>query len=178
VSYDKELGKREVEIDILARVLDAFSTVAGWNLTDDWDGKAEQIEGSPDAIVGREGKPLGVELTEICDVDDAESYVAEAYRLAEKKSASYSRRGLFKFPIALAMYSDSVPLFDIWRSLAEAVYQGDFEELGFAEIWAVDFSDGYYSPRDPRRPADLFCFKPAPLFGIYRAGAQDRKPFG
>ena len=75
------------------------------------------------------------------------------------------------------MYSDNVPLFDIRRSLAGAIYQGDFEELGFAEIWAVDFSDGYYSPRDPRRPADLFCFKPAHS-RICRAGAQDRKPFG
>jgi hypothetical protein len=141
VPYDKELGKREVETDIFGQVVDAFSSVAGWNITDDWDGEAEQIEGSPDAIVGRDGRPFGVELTEIRDTEDAESYIAEAYRLAERKSASYSRRGLFKFPIALAMYSYSPPLFAIKKNLAASIYQPDFEALGFSEIWAFDFSD-------------------------------------
>ena len=178
MSYDKELGKREVEDDVLDQALDAFSSVAGWNVTDDWDGEAVRIEGSPDAIVGRDGKPFGVELTEIRDAEDAESYIAEAYRLAEQKSASYSRRGLFKFPIALAMYSNSPPLFEIKKRLAETVFQPDFEALGFAEIWAFDFSDEYYSARDPRRPADVFCFKPVALFGFARAGMGDRKPFG
>jgi hypothetical protein len=60
---DAELGKREVECDILAQVLDAFSTVLGCNITDDWEGDAEQVEGSPDAIIGLNGKPFGVELT-------------------------------------------------------------------------------------------------------------------
>jgi hypothetical protein len=175
---DAELGKRQVECDILAQVLDAFSTVLGCNITDDWEGDAEQVEGSPDAIIGLDGKPFGVELTEIRDVEDADGYVDEAYRIAEKKSASYSRRGLFKFPIALAIYSYSPPLFDIKTRLAETAYQPDFEALGFAGIWALDLSDAYYSARDPRRPADVFCFKPATCFGFLRFGNQDRKPFG
>jgi hypothetical protein len=178
VPYDKELGKREVEDGVLIQVLDAFSIAAGWNLTGDWEGEAEQVEGSPDAIVGRDGKPFGVELTEIRDAEDAESYIAEAYRLAEQKSASYSRRGLFKFPIALAMYSYSPPLFDLRKRLAQTVYRPDFDALGFVEIRAVDFSDAYYSARDPRRPADMFCFKPATQFGFMRVGMGDRKPFG
>jgi hypothetical protein len=53
MSYDKELGKREVETDVFEQILDAFSAVIGWNLTDDWEGDAEQVEGSPDRIIGR-----------------------------------------------------------------------------------------------------------------------------
>jgi hypothetical protein len=178
MSYDRELGKREVETDALEQVLDAFSEIIGWNVTDDWVGEAEKVEGSPDHIIGRDGKAFGVELTEIYDVEDAEGYVDEAYRLAAKKSERYSRRGLFSFPIALVMYSYDPPLFDIREQLAARVFQGDFEALGFTEIWAADFSDAYYSARDPRRPADLFCFKPAAQFGFHRGGASDRKPFG
>jgi hypothetical protein len=76
------------------------------------------------------------------------------------------------------MYSYSPPLFDIKTRLAEKAYQPDFEALGFAGIWALDLSDAYYSARDPRRPADVFCFKPAARFGFLRFGNQDRKPFG
>jgi hypothetical protein len=80
-----------------------FPEIIGWNVTDDWDGEAGRVEGSPDHIIGRDGKAFGVELTEIRGVEDAEGYVDEAYRIAAKKSKSYSRRGLFSFPIALVM---------------------------------------------------------------------------
>ena len=148
------------------------------HVTDEWEGDAERVEGSPDSIVGLDGKPYGVELTEIRDVNDAEGYVDEAYRIASKKSESYLRRDLFSFPILLVMYSYDPPLFDIRSSLAARVFQEDFGALGFAEIWAADFSDAYHSPGNSRRPADLFCFKPAAQFGFHRGGAQDRKPFG
>jgi hypothetical protein len=95
-----------------------------------------------------------------------------------KKDESYQRRGVFRFPIALVMYSSAPALFDIRRSLSEAFEQTDFEALGFSEIWAVDFSDAYYSPRDPRRLADTFCFKPAEWLGFHRVGQANRKPFG
>ena len=84
----------------------------------------------------------------------------------------------FRFPIALVMYSSEPALFDIRQSLTGAFEQADFEALGFSEIWAVDFSDAYYSPRDPRRLADMFCFKPVEWFGFHRTGQADRKPFG
>jgi hypothetical protein len=151
MSYDREMGKREIETDVLEQVLDTLSTVIGWKVTDEWQGAAERVEGSPDRIVGLDGKPFGIELTEIRDAEDAEGYVGEAYRIAAKKGESYSRRGLFKLPIALVMYSYSPPLFDIRRDLASTFAQEDFEALGFDEIWAADFSDAYYSPRDPRR---------------------------
>ena len=178
MSYDKELGKREIETDILEQVLDAFSSVVGWNVTDEWDGEAEKVEGSPDHIIGLDGKPFGIELAEIRDVEDADGYLDEAYRIAAKKSESYSRRGLFRFPIALIMYSYNPPLFDIRKRLAARVPQEDFELLGFTEIWTTDFSDAYYSGRDRRRPGDLFCFKPATHCGFHRGGMHDRKPFG
>jgi hypothetical protein len=147
-------------------------------VTDEWEGVAERLEGSPDHIIGLDGKPLGVELTEIRDAEHAQGYVDEAYRLASKKSESYSRRDIFRFPIALAIYSTTPPLFDLGKSLEATTFQPDFEALGFAEIWAADFSDAYYSPRDPRRPADMFCFKPAAWFGFHRIGDRNRKPYG
>ena len=104
-------------------------------------------------------------------------YVAEAYRLAAQKSDSYTRRGIFAFPIGLVMYSSNPPLFEMRSALRKAVEQTDFEYLGFAEIWAVDFSDAYYSPGHPFRRADMFCFKPGGWFGFYRLG-DDRKPYG
>ena len=90
------------------------------------------MEGSPDHIIGLDGKPFGVELTEILDAEDVEGYVNEAYRLASKKNESYSRRGIFRFPIALAMYSTTPPLFDFRASLEATAFQDDFEALGFA----------------------------------------------
>lgn len=54
----------------------------------------------------------------------------------------------------------------------------DFEPLGFAEIWAVDFSDEYFSAAYPQRQADMFGIKPTEKFGFHRIGFGDRKPFG
>jgi len=59
----------------------------------------------------------------------------------------------------LREYSDDPSRFDIRTSLSDAIFQQDFQRLGFAEVWAVDFSDAY-SAVDPRRSADMFCFKP------------------
>ena len=178
MSSDSEIGKRMVEDDLLDQVLDSLSVITSRTVTEDWDGEAEQVEGSPDFIIGMDGKPLGIELTEIRGVDDAWDYVEEAYRLASKKSASYSRRGIFRFPIALIMHSVDPPLFDIREFLDDEVYCDDFGALGFFEVWAIDFSDAYYSPGHPMRRADLFCFKPARWFGFHRIGQHGRKPFG
>jgi hypothetical protein len=178
MSHDSEFGKQEIEDMILDQLLDSFTIITGRTVTDEWSDDAKKVEGSPDHIIGLDGKAFGVELTEIRDVEDADSYVDEAYRLATKKSESYARRGVFKFPIALVMYSTTPPLFDLRNSVEAATFQADFEGLGFAEIWAIDFSDAYYSPSDPRRRADMFCFKPTDLFGFHRIGNHNRKPFG
>jgi hypothetical protein len=163
---------------VLDQLLDSFPIITGRTPTDEWNDHAEKVEGSPDHIIGLDGKAFGIELTEIRDAGNAWGYVDEAYRLASKKSDSYTLRGIFCFPIALVMYSTTPPLFDIRKSLEGAIYQSDFETLGFSEVWAVDFSDAYYSPGHPLRRADMFCFKPVDWFGFHRIGDHDRKPYG
>jgi hypothetical protein len=166
-----------IEDMVLEQLLDSFPIITGRTPTDEWHDHVEKVEGSPDHIIGRDGKAFGIELTEIRDADDAWGYVDEAYRLASKKSDSYTRRGIFRFPIALVMYSTTPPLFDIRKSLEGAISQADFETLGFSEVWAVDFSDAYYSSGHPLRRADMFCFKPVDWFGFHRIGDHDRKPY-
>ena len=178
MSHDSEFGKREIENMVLDQLLDSFPIVTGRTVTDDWDDDAKKVEGSPDHIIGLDGKAFGIELTEIRGAEDSHCYVDEAYRIASRKSESYSRRGIFTFPIALVMYSTSPPLFDLRNSLETTTFQADFDGQGFAEVLSIDFSDAYYSPRDPRRKADMFCFKPVDLFGFHRIGSHNRKPFG
>jgi hypothetical protein len=175
---DYAIGKRMVEDDLLEQVLDSFPIITRRTITEEWEGEAERIEGSPDYIIGLDGKPFGIELTEIQGVDDAWDYVAEGYRLASKKSKSYRRRGIFRFPIALIMNSTEPALFDICEELDSETYRSTFTRLGFSEVWAIDFSDDYYTPGHPLRRADMFCFKPARWFGFYRIGSHGRKPFG
>ncbi|MGP0002704.1 MAG: hypothetical protein ACLPKW_33910 [Acetobacteraceae bacterium] len=166
-----------IEEMVLEQLLGSFPIITGRAVTEEWNGDAKQVEGSPDFIVGIDGRPFGFELTEVRGDRDAWDYVAEAYRLASRKADSYARRGIFHFPIALVMHSTEPPLFDIREPLKVATWQDDLEALGFSEIWAVDFSDAYYSPGHPFRRADMFCFKPSEWFGFYRIGA-DRKPYG
>jgi hypothetical protein len=175
---DRDMGKRMVEQMMLDQLLGSFPVITGRTLTEEWVGEATQVEGSPDFILGLNGQPFGIELTEIRGRDDAWDYVNEAYRLAARKSESYSRRQMFRYPIALVMHSEQPPLSDIEDHLKDAIIRSEFESLGFAEIWAVDFSDEYYTPGHPFRLADMFCFKPAKWFGFHRIGFGDRKPYG
>src|SRR5580658_6020822 len=116
MSEDSEIGKREIENMVLDQLLDSLPIITDRAVTEEWEGDARKVEGSPDFIIGLDGKAFGIELTEIRDAEDVKSYVDEAYRLASKKSESYSRRGIFRFPIALAMYSMTPPLFDFKKS--------------------------------------------------------------
>jgi hypothetical protein len=104
-------------------------------------------------------------------------YFAEASRSAWQKHESYARRALFRFPIALVFHSIQPALFDMRRELASFDHE-EFAGTGFAEVWAVDFSDAYYSAGHPLRRADMFCFKPREWFGFHRIGTGDRKPYG
>jgi hypothetical protein len=54
-------------------------------------GRAE----SPDFEGMADGKSFGVELTEIRDHEYTDEYLAEVFRIAAKKSASYSKHGDF-----------------------------------------------------------------------------------
>lgn len=161
---------------MLEQLLVSFPVITGREITEDPAGAVMRVDGSPDFIVGLNGSALDIELTEVRDADDAWSYVEEASRLAWKKHESYERRGLFKFPIALIFHSDRPPLYDIQDELVALEPFKEFADVGFTEVWSVDFSDAYY--QDWRRPADMFCFKPHDWFGFHRLGWWDRKPFG
>ena len=100
---DTDMGKRMVEEMVLEQVTDGLADVTGRTLTDSWEGGFEQVEGSPDFIIGLDGRAFGLELAEIRGVDDAWDYYERASQLAWKKHESYQRRGLFTNPIALAL---------------------------------------------------------------------------
>lgn len=167
-----------VEDMVLEQLLDTFPLVTGRTLTDDWDEDFPRVEGSPDFIVGVDGRALGIELAEVRGADDAWSYYEEASRIAWKKHESYARRGLFKNPIALVLHSDNPPIFDFRQELEALIDVREFKPLGFAEIWALDLSDAYYTPGHPLRQADMFCLKPWTSFGFHRIGDHGRKPYG
>lgn len=175
---DYVMGKRMIEDMMLDQVLDAFPRITGRTVTDDGVDGFPQIEGSPDFVIGLDGKAVGVEIAEIRNTVDAWSYYEEANRIAWKKHASYERRGLFRNPIILVLYSGGPPLYEIHHELSWFDDHREFEDAGFIEVWAADFSDEYYSAQDPRRPADMFCFKPSDMFGFHRIGGYDRKPWG
>lgn len=175
---DRDRGKEMVEEMILEQVLEPISIVTDRVLTKEGLAGFPRVEGSPDFVVGFDGRALGIEVTEVRDVVESVEYYEEALRLALKKSESYRRRHLFANPIALVMYSKDPPLFEIQTELAAMGAEMDFEGTGFAEVWAVDFSDAYYRVGHPLRYPDLFCFKPMSDFGFHRVGGYDRKPFG
>jgi hypothetical protein len=83
-----------------------FPVIKDRAVTEGWAGDASQVEGSLDLIIGLDRQPFGIELSEIRGIDDPRDYVDEAYRLGSQKSDSYVRRGIFRFPIALIMYSN------------------------------------------------------------------------
>lgn len=167
-----------IEGMMLEEILDAFPRITGRSVADDGTEALPQVEGSPDFVVSLDGVPTGIEISEVRGTSDAWSYYEEASRISWKKHESYERRGLFRNPIILILYSSSPPLFEIERELAFFAAHGDFDAYGFQEMWTTDFSDEYYSAQDPRRPADMFCFKPRRWFGFHRIGGDDRKPWG
>ncbi len=63
-------------------------------------------------------------------------------------------------------------LYDVYEELEQLVVAGDFDEFGFAEMWLMDDGPKYTSRRDPRTPADFFCFAPADKVGFWE---QERK---
>lgn len=167
------MGKLMVEEMHLESFVEAFPLVTGRTLEITDRGESPDFE----ALI--DGEPIGIELTEIRDHDAAGDYLAEVYRIASKKSASYAQHGYFDArPIILLCHSDELPLYDAQRQLAALAHWEDFDQLGFAEIWLMDLGDAYYSAQDPRRPADLFALAPEPWRGFHRYGSYGRKPYG
>ena len=162
----------------MEQVLEALATITDRVVTQEGSDGFPYVEGSPDFIVGFDGKPLGIELAAITNAEGAEGYFEEITRIASKKHDSYHRRGMFRYPIALLFHSNTVPLFDLKDMLHVLAEDYDFKEFGFTEMWSVDLSEVYYTPGHPLRLPDMFCMKPSGWFGFHRIGVENRKPFG
>jgi hypothetical protein len=67
-------------------------------------------------------------------------------------------------------------LYDVHEDLAEIVAPGDFDDSGFSEIWLMDYGPKYTSRRDPRAPADFFCFAPSDMVGFWER-ERKRRPY-
>jgi hypothetical protein len=138
---------------------------------------------SPDRIALISGIETGVELTSI-KAGSAYDVVAEILRLASQKHETYQRRGVFgPRPIILLGQLDwptkdveGPALYDVHEALAELIVPNDFGGFGFSEIWLMDAGAKYTSRRDPRAPADFYCFAPVKEIGFWER-QRKRRPY-
>jgi hypothetical protein len=172
-AYDYALGRRESET-VHADTFEAeFPVITGRAV--------EILSGgeSPDRIALIDGVETGVELTAI-HAGSADDIVDEMFRLVGQKHESYERRGIFAGRPIIRLGHLSWPakevegpaLYDVQKELERRVVPEDFEGFGFSEIWLMDDGPKYKSRRDPRAPADFFCFAPADDIGFW---GQERK---
>jgi hypothetical protein len=174
---DYEYGRRLSESYIAETFESEFPAVTG---------RAVEIlsEGeSPDRIALIDGKETGIELTAI-HAGSAEDIMAEIHRLASQKHTSYERRGIFQGgPIILLGHLDwparnveGPALYDVYEELEHSFDASDFAGFGFTEIWLMDDGFKYTSRKDPRTPADFFCFAPADQIGFWER-ERKRRPY-
>ena len=67
-------------------------------------------------------------------------------------------------------------LYDVHEALAELIIPSDFGGFGFSEIWLMDAGPKYTSRRDPRAPADFYCFAPVKKIGFWER-ERKRRPY-
>lgn len=176
-AYDSLLGKREVETGMAETFEAEFPVVTGRTV------EILSYGESPDCIAQIDGIETGVELTSI-KAGSAENMILEMHRLAHKKHASYDARRLFQTrPIILLGHLDwpardveGPTLYDVWEELDDSFDPSDFEGLGFSEIWLMDETFKYTSRKDPRCPADFFCFAPTGQIGFWER-ERKRRPY-
>ena len=176
-SYDDTLGLREAETSIAEAFEAEFPVVTGRTVT------IVSVGESPDRIALVDGIKTGVELTAI-KASGADYITSEMLRLAWQKHESYERRGIFHTrPIMLLGHLDWLArdvegpaLFDVHEELLEQLVPGDFVGLGFSEIWLMDEGPKYSSRRDPRAPADFFCFAPGERIAFWER-ERKRRPY-
>lgn len=169
-SRDWDIGKRMFEDAMLEAFMDSFPRSTGREIAIVSGGE------TPDYIALIDGREMGVELTEI-RANTPDDYVDEVVRLTLKKDATFARAGAFARPVILVCHSHQPPIYDMRRFLDGSPSWADLTDSGFSEIWLMDLSDEYYSPRDPRKPADLYCLAPAVHRGLHQV-ERTRKPFG
>jgi hypothetical protein len=174
---DYALGRREAEASVADTFEAEFPVITG---------RAVQILSageSPDRIALIDGVETGLELTAI-KAGSADHILAEILRLASQKHESYKRRGIFAVrPIILlgdldwpAKHLEGPALYDVYEELSALINSDDFNGFGFGEIWLMDDGPKYTSRRDPRAPADFFCFAPAEKVGFWER-ERKRRPY-
>jgi hypothetical protein len=177
-AYDRALGLRESE----AATADTFEAEFPI-VTDRRVRLIESMGDPPDRIALMDGIETGVELTAI-HAGSAEDIICEILRLAQQKHSSYVRRHLFDAgPIILLGHLDwpsreveGPALYDMRQDLAKLTTPHNFDSFGFSEIWLMDAGTKYTSRRDPRAPADFFCFAPTESAGFWRR-ERKRRPY-
>jgi hypothetical protein len=170
------LGLREVETGISDTFEAEFAMVTGRTV------EILSAGESPDRIALTDRIETGIELTAI-HAGSADHIIAEVLRIAGRKQESYSRRGIFETrPIILLGHLswpdrdvEGPALYDVYEELAELTVPDDFGS-GFSEIWLMDDGLKYTSRRDPRAPADFFCFTPAESVGFWER-ERKRRPY-
>jgi hypothetical protein len=150
---DKDRGKRMIEEMVLEEVIESLTTITDRAVTEKGADGFPYVEGSPDFIVGFDGKPLGIELAAITNAEGAEEYFEEIKRIPSKKHDSYHRRGMFRYPIALLFHSNTVPLFDIKEMLRVFAEDYNFKEFGFTKMWSADLSENLLHSRSSASPS-------------------------
>jgi hypothetical protein len=176
-AYDNALGLREAETCVADTFEAEFPDITGRTVKILSEGEA------PDRVALVDGIETGVELTSI-HAGDADDIVAEVLRLAGQKDQSYKRRGLFDVrPIILLGHLDwpakdieGPALYDVHKELAGLIVTSNFDGFGFSEIWLMDDGPKYTSRRDPRAPADFFCFAPTEKIGFWER-ERKRRPY-
>jgi hypothetical protein len=175
--YEEALGRREVETAVADTFETEFPVITSRTV------KILSAGESPDLVALIDGIETGVELTFI-KAGSADHIIAEVFRLAGQKHESYERRGIFDTrPIILLGHLDwpakdieGPSLYDVHEELAERIVASEFDGFGFSEIWLMDDGPKYTSRRDPRTPADFFCFAPAEKVGFWER-ERKRRPY-
>ena len=177
-AFEDALGLREVETAIADTFEAEFPIITGRIV------KILSAGEAPDRVALIDGIETGVELTGI-KAGSADAIVDEVWRIASKKHKSYERRGIFdNRPIILlgdldwpARDIEGPALYDVHEELAKLIDPCDFDRFGFREIWLMDDGPKYTSRRDPRMPADFFCFAPAENIGFWERERKYRVPY-
>jgi hypothetical protein len=170
-AYEDALGLRESETIHADNFEAEFPVITGRTVEILSHGESPRI-----ALI--DGVETGIELTAI-HAGSADDIVCETIRLATQKHRSYERRGIFDArPIILLGHLDRPardvegPAFTTCTTSSNTSSRLETSTIGFSEIWLMDDGSKYTLRRDPRAPADFFCFSPAGLVGFWE---QERK---
>ncbi len=178
-AYDYALGRREAETSVADTFEAEFPVITGRPV------QVLSAGESPDRIALINGIETGLELTSI-KAGTADHILAEMLRLASQKHESYERWGIFTVrPIILlgdldwpAKDMEGPALYDVYEELAALIDPADFNGFKFSEIWLMDDGPKYTSRRDPRAPADFFCFAPSEHIGFWERERKRRAYWG